>query len=773
MRAVGCCVLWESTVVPPKEKCMHVTGEVPRYRIAVRCLVVVLVLVLSGSWGVSYAQREDAVPNSPEEDAGTVSVPEVTVSATRMNDSLKTVSQSVTIVTKEELSEQTIINQTRNLGDLLPKLVPGLSLNNGSTDNFGQGIRGREILILIDGVPQYSSINIGRDFNTIDPAAIERIEVIRGATAIYGNGASGGLVNIITKKAVKGKTTLNTDVSTNLSLTHPGGSVGGSLTQGITGGKGPFDFTLTGTVARIGGLFDADGDRTMPGYQNYSGGLADSNVANLHGKIGFEVGRQRLQLSHNFHQIRQDTKYTFDPSVDATCPNAFDPTVPCVRTKARLIEGLSLSDRPKQTNYVTSLDYTFKDLWGSTLTAQLYQRSVRALFPPFDLSQFSFPGLEFPLQAGRTNSDTYGGRFQVVTPINLAWKPRLLYGVDYSFEKSSATSTLFDVNAYNASGGRVFQKTREARVQPFWHQHNLGFFTQAELTPTEWLILRGGVRHERKRVKASDNFFPTVPEIEQTGGIADYDATVFNGGVTVLVTEPVSLFFNYSEGFSVPNLSAVSGTIGQLNFAPIRTKNYELGARGDWDQIQSSIAIFYNTSDLATFFDTQTNSIARAPQRRWGLEFTGDIQPFDGWKAGTTVSYVQGQIDPDLDGRFQALTTINIPPVKITGYVEHLTSPRLKWRNRIQVLYSGPRTAAFNAWNGSGGAIGERFPIESFAVVDLVSSIQVGPGTLRFAVENLLNTLYFAPQTQADFSTNRAYTASRGAMATIGYSMTY
>lgn len=89
------------------------------------------------------------------------------------------------------------------------------------------------------------------------------------------------------------------------------------------------------------------------------------------------------------------------------------------------------------------------------------------------------------------------------------------------------------------------------------------------------------------------------------------------------------------------------------------------------------------------------------------------------------------------------------------------------------MLYSGPRTAAFNAWNGSGGAIGERFPIESFAVVDLVSSIQVGPGTLRFAVENLLNSLYFAPQTQADFSTNRAYTASRGAMATIGYSMTY
>lgn len=723
--------------------------------------------------GTGYAQEEVGALAAAERPDLELATPEVTVSATRMNDPLKTVSQSVTIVTKEQLAEQTVINQTRNLGDILPKLVPGLSLNNGSTDNFGQGIRGRDILILIDGVPQYSSINIGRDFNTIDPGAIEQIEVIRGATAMYGNGASGGLVNIITKKAVKGKTTLNTDVSTNMALSHPGASYGGSVTQGIMGGTGPFDFTLTGTYSRLGGQFDAEGDRTMPGYQNYTGSLADSNLANVHGKVGFELGRQRLQLSHNFHHVRQDTDYAFDSSVDATCPNAFDPTSACVRTKARVIPGLSLSDRPKQTNYVTSLDYTFKDLWGSTLTAQLYHRGVRALFPPFDLTQFSSPGLEFPILAGRTNSDTYGGRFQVVTPLALAWKPRLLYGVDYSFEKSSQSNTIFDTNAYDASGGRVFQKIREDRGLDFWHQHNLGLFTQAELTPTEWLILRGGIRHERKRVRVSDNFFPTVPELVQTGGIADYDATVFNGGVTVLVTDPVSLFFNFSQGFSAPNFTAVSGTSGQLNFAPIRTNNYELGARGDWGRLQTSAAIFYTTSELGTSFDTATNFLVRAPQRRWGLEFTADVQPLEGLRAGTTVSYVQGQIDRNNDGRFEALTTNNIPPVKITGYIEHLTSPRLNWRNRVQVLFSGSRTAAFNAWLGSAGAVGERFPIESFVVVDLISSIKVGPGTFRFGVENLLNNQYFTPQTQSDFTTNRAYTASRGAVATIGYSMTY
>ncbi|SLM48054.1 TonB-dependent receptor [Nitrospira japonica] len=732
------------------------------------------VALVTAMHNVGSAQDNSTEPADQHESAEVIATQEVTVSATRMDDPLKTVSQSVTIVTKEELFEQTTINQTRNLADILPKLVPGLAINNGSTDNFGQSIRGRDILILIDAVPQYSSINNGRDFNTIDPASIERIEVVRGSTAIYGSGSSGGIINIITKKAVKGKPSFNTDVSTNMSLTHPEASFGGSLTQGVTGGKGPFDYTLTGTFARIGGQFDAKGDRTMPGYQNFTGSLADSNVANIHAKIGLEFGRHRFQLSENFHQIRQHTKYTFDPSVDATCPSPFDPAVPCTRTKARYLSGLSLSDQTNQTNNVTSLNYTAKDLfWGSRADAQLYWRGVRTLFPPFDLSQFSSPALEFPILAGRTSSDTYGGRFQMVTPLPLAWSPRLLYGADYSFENSTQTGDIFDTATYAASGGRVFQKVREAPIQPFWRQNNFGLFAQAELKPLEWVVLRGGMRYEINRVKASDNFFPTTPPIEQTGGIADYSVPVFNGGITVIVNDPINVFFNYSQGFSVPNLTALAGTVGQLNFAPVRTTNYEIGARGDWDRIQSTLAIFYNTSDLATYFDPITNTMARAPQRRWGLEFTGDVRPWERWKVGTTVSYVQGQIDPDLDGHFQAMSTINIPPVKVTGYLEHLTISSVNWRTRVQIMYSGPRTTAYNAWNGSNGAVGERFPIVSFAVVDLISTINVGPGTLRFAVENLLNTLYYTPQTQADFTSNRAYTSARGTIATIGYLLTY
>ena len=715
-----------------------------------------------GGATVAWAQSEpEAETANPVERTPVVALPEVTVEATRISDSLKTVSQSVTIVTKEELAVQTTINQTRNLGELLPKLVPGLALNNQSTDNFGQGIRGRPALILIDGVPQYSSINIGRDFNTIDPAAIERVEVIRGATAIYGKGASGGLINIITKKAVEGPLTLTTDVTGNMSLVHPNASFGGSVTQGVTGAKGPFDFTVTGTFAHIGGQFDADGDRTVPGYQNYTGALADSNVVNVHGKFGYEFGEQRIQVATNYHDVQTDTDYTFDQNIDDTC----SPFAGC-RTKAEFYKQLSLDDQPKQSNLVTSVDYRHQNLWGSQLTLQGYYRHVDALFPPFNLTAFSSPGLTWPILAGRTESDVFGTRLQIVTPIPLAWSPRVLYGVDYNNENTTASSDIFDTAAYNASGGRDFQKTRETQ-DVSGRQQDLGFFLQGEVSPLEWVTFRGGVRQERIWVNVSDYVFPTTPE-SQFGGATktDFDATLWNGGVTVQVAEPIDVFFNFSEGFILPQWTSLPVTAGDLTFKPIKTKNYELGARANWGRVQGSLAIFYNTSKLGASFDAASNTLIRAPERRWGLEFTADVVPVDGWQVGTTVSYLQGQNDPDDDGHFVPMATTVIPPVKVTGYVEHLTSPRLNWRNRVQVLYSGDRDDAFN--DGV-----ERFPIESFVVVDLISSIQVGPGTLRFAVENVLIELYYTPQTQSSSFTNRDYTPSRGTTATIGYSITY
>lgn len=72
-------------------------------------------------------------------------------------------------------------------------------MSSGSSSNWGQTLRGRQVLILVDGVSQSTPLRNGSvDMRTIDPNVIERIEVIKGANSIYGNGAAGGIINYIT-----------------------------------------------------------------------------------------------------------------------------------------------------------------------------------------------------------------------------------------------------------------------------------------------------------------------------------------------------------------------------------------------------------------------------------------------------------------------------------------------------------------------------------------------------------------------------------------------
>lgn len=56
---------------------------------------------------------------------------------------------------------------------------------------------------------------------TIDPAMIERIEVIHGANALQGLGASGGIINIITKRAPRKDGETFHDVSVSASVAVP------------------------------------------------------------------------------------------------------------------------------------------------------------------------------------------------------------------------------------------------------------------------------------------------------------------------------------------------------------------------------------------------------------------------------------------------------------------------------------------------------------------------------------------------------------------------
>ncbi|MBQ0741418.1 TonB-dependent receptor plug domain-containing protein, partial [Aquimarina celericrescens] len=70
------------------------------------------------------------------------------------------------------------------------------------------------------------------NMNLLDPSAIERIEVVKGSTSIYGNGAEGGIINYITKKNITAITfESNTTIGSSISLTEPSHTSGSSFSQ--------------------------------------------------------------------------------------------------------------------------------------------------------------------------------------------------------------------------------------------------------------------------------------------------------------------------------------------------------------------------------------------------------------------------------------------------------------------------------------------------------------------------------------------------------------
>jgi vitamin B12 transporter len=126
---------------------------------------------------------------------------EVVVTSLRTETKRRNVPQSMTVITKSAIA----LTPSGEVTDLLKKNAavsiiqyPGLSA--------GVGIRGfrpqfsglnQRSLLLVDGRPA-GTVNIA----TINPADIERIEVLKGpASALYGSSAMGGVINIITKKS--------------------------------------------------------------------------------------------------------------------------------------------------------------------------------------------------------------------------------------------------------------------------------------------------------------------------------------------------------------------------------------------------------------------------------------------------------------------------------------------------------------------------------------------------------------------------------------------
>ncbi len=108
----------------------------------------------------------------------------------------------------EVVSRDTILrSNARDLRDAIA-MVPGVLLRDihgkSGQEVWMQGLDGKHVLVLIDGDPVSQSTNQTTDLSQIGIMNIEQIEIVKGAvSALYGSGAMGGVINVITRKPTR------------------------------------------------------------------------------------------------------------------------------------------------------------------------------------------------------------------------------------------------------------------------------------------------------------------------------------------------------------------------------------------------------------------------------------------------------------------------------------------------------------------------------------------------------------------------------------------
>jgi len=170
-----------------------------------------------------------------------VTIPDTVITATRTPTPVTDIPAGVTVIDRQAIDA----SGATTLGDVLAT-VPGLHVSpsggpGGQSSVFLRGTNSGHVLVLRDGMP----INDGSDqsdaFNFgIDTLSdIERIEVVRGPmAALYGSGAIGGVINLISRRGTAGPPLMQIDLSGG----YPATIQGSAQASGVTG---PFDYALT------------------------------------------------------------------------------------------------------------------------------------------------------------------------------------------------------------------------------------------------------------------------------------------------------------------------------------------------------------------------------------------------------------------------------------------------------------------------------------------------------------------------------------------------
>lgn len=677
----------------------------------------------------------------------------ITINATRARSEAGKTPQKITVIDREQIEQQLAI--TSDHGAVLSNLIPSYSPSRQKMTSAGESFRGRSALILIDGVPQSTPLRDSqRDGYVIDLSMVERIEVIHGASAEHGLGATGGIINYVTRRPVSGELRQHAGVSFTAPTDYESEGLGYKLDYRVEGTQGDLDYLASASWQTQGMFYDANGD--LIGVDDTQGDVMDSTSQDLLLKLGYWLDdNQNIGLMINRYQVEGEHEYV-------NVPGDANAGIPATSRK-----GDPLGKAPQNEVLAGTLSYKHADLYGNELGLQLYTQRFRARFGGGNNGTFQDAAIA-PVgtlfDQSQNESDKFGGKLTLSRDGMFDNRLMLTGGLDVLQDTTSQQLILTD---------------REWVPETVFR--NYAPFLQAEIRALEQLTFFAGVRHEFADLEVDS--FRTIAStnrplggVNVEGGNPTFEETLYNTGVVWQANDWAQLFANYSEGFGMPDVGRVLRGIGTpgtrvddfLDLQPVVTENKEIGLRLKHGPFDAEISYYDSDADLGSRLDSVGGvyQVRRERTEIDGIEFTGGWQVTDAHRLKLTYAQVNGQSDTNGDGKVDTdLDGANISPDR------YGISWQANWSGQLHSLLQANHYASRSFDNPQLG-------FDGYTLVDAYVGYRLPLGEVSVGVENLLNRDYLsyysqAANTGAPATRNGRVFNGRGRTMTLGYQVSF
>ncbi|WP_442767423.1 TonB-dependent receptor [Acinetobacter bohemicus] len=710
--------------------------------------------------------NEDTTNASLQESKIETKLPTIVMTATRTPKSIAEVAGTVQTIGGEEIAQQA--GAGRKVADILAQLVPSLAPSSGTTSNYGQTMRGRNVLVMIDGVSQTGSRDVARQLNSISPNMIDHIEVVSGATSIYGSGATGGIINIITKRADKSEpVAFQTKLGVTSADNFRGDSLEYQVGQTASFANDKMDGFLGLDYTSRGSQFDGNGNRIS--LSPWQGSTMDTDTIDVNGRLNFNLtDHQSLSFGAQYYQDEQDTEYGVDYD---TASKFYTPK-----------KGLQLDNQPFTKRYAVNTQYQNTDILGQILNIEAYYRNEKSRFYP------ARRGTSTIFSQSQSNVDYTGIRSTIQSALKIADRDlKLTYGLDYDREKDHQYVDWLGSDSSYLKFTHSNPNNYVSDYGPDTTIQNTGAFLQGDYALTDRLSIQTGVRYQYIQAD-NDSYYrnglAASAATYRPSGSTDSDKFLFNLGSVYKLTDHQQLYANFSQGFSYPDIqrvlrgNSITANIDASGIAPISVNSYELGWRTNQENgLTTNLTAFYNTSDKFVSFANSDVRVVDTDQRVYGAEANVSYPFMENYKVGGTLGYTRGQYK-DAANNWHELNAFAVSPMKGTLFAEWNNNDGYGVRAQMQAIqgtdkaYQDDQTLKAAGLTDSNSAA----EIKGYTTMDVLAHFPVAKGRVDFGVYNVWGNQYktvFSQQAAVTNANSLLAIPAEGRTFALSYTINY